>query len=147
MLFNLISYIFGVKTKYILDIEISRDKTHLELSIVELKILKVWIFNCCKLTTDDEVIYSIMEDDIFNTFKNEFYYNFIGRLMLFTKEVELHHSHFMVSKLLNSIPSDNIVCAHDTFILNNEKSKLYGIGSMDMEARKLYKRLIKIVKG
>ena len=147
MLFNLISYIFGVKTKYILDTKTSEHRKSIKLSMSRLEVVKIWVFNICKVTTtDNEVSYGLVDDFMLSETKNELYYKFIGKLLLFTREVQLDGEYYVVSKFLGVLPEREDLIILDGFILSRDKTIMYGIVSKDIGSRKLYKKLTTIRK-
>ena len=147
MLFNLLSYIFGVTTKHILNTKTSEHRKSIKLSMSRLEVVKIWVVNICKVTTDNEVSYGFLYDFMLSETKNELYYKFIGKLLLFTREVQLDGEYYVVSKFLGVLPKREDLIILDGFILSRDKTIMYGIVSKDIGSRKLYKKLTTIRKG
>ena len=147
MLFNLLSYIFGVTTKHILNTKTSEHRKSIKLSMSRLEVVKIWVVNICKVTTDNEVSYGLLDDFMLSETKNELYYKFIGKLLLFTREVQLDGEYYVVSKFLGVLPKREDLIILDGFILSRDKTIMYGIVSKDIGSRKLYKKLTTIRKG
>lgn len=146
MLFRILSYMFGITTKHILDTKTSEHRKSIKLSIAKLEVVKIWVVNICRITIDNEVSYSLLDDFMLSETKNELYYNFIGELLLFTREVQLDGEYYVVSKFLSVLPKREDLIILDGFILSGDKTIMYGVVSKDIGSRKLYKKLSKIRK-
>ena len=147
MLFKILSYMFGVTTKHILNTKTSEHRKSIKLSMSRLEVVKIWVVNICKVTTDNEVSYGFLYDFMLSETKNELYYKFIGKLLLFTREVQLDGEYYVVSKFLGVLPKREDLIILDGFILSRDKTIMYGIVSKDIGSRKLYKKLTTIRKG
>lgn len=146
MLFKILSYMFGVTTKHILNTKTSEHRKSIKLSMSRLEVVKIWVVNICKATTDNEVSYGFLDDFMLSETKNELYYKFIGKLLLFTREVQLDGEYYVVSKFLGVLPKREDLIILDGFILSRDKTIMYGIVSKDIGSRKLYKKLTTIRK-
>lgn len=146
MLFKILSYMFGVTTKHILNTKTSEHRKSIKLSMSRLEVVKIWVVNICKVTTDNEVSYGFLYDFMLSETKNELYYKFIGKLLLFTREVQLDGEYYVVSKFLGVLPKREDLIILDGFILSRDKTIMYGIVSKDIGSRKLYKKLTTIRK-
>lgn len=137
---------FGVTTKHILNTKTSEHRKSIKLSMSRLEVVKIWVVNICKVTTDNEVSYGFLYDFMLSETKNELYYKFIGKLLLFTREVQLDGEYYVVSKFLGVLPKREDLIILDGFILSRDKTIMYGIVSKDIGSRKLYKKLTTIRK-
>lgn len=146
MLFRLLAYMFGITTKHILDTRASGDRKNIKLSLTKLEVVKVWVINISKITSDVEVSYSFLDDFMLSEAKNELYYNFTGELIMFNHEVQIDNTYYLVSRHLGILPNREDLVISDGFILNKDKTLLYGVVSKDIGSRKLYKKLTKIKK-
>ena len=137
---------FGVTTKHILNTKTSEHRKSIKLSMSRLEVVKTWVVNIYKVTRDNEVSYGLLDDFTLSETKNELYYNFIGELLIFTREVQLDGEYYVVSKFLGVLPKREDLIILDGFILSRDKTILYGIVSKDIGSRKLYKKLTTIRK-